>query len=151
MYLSTPIFNSKGLLWLININKFRIIDNSMSKTSQKNMFMLGIFAYVVNEIKHGVEVKQQLTIFGNKPSMFHLNHNSLFIDLCDSSNDNKTFPNSSYLSTSSPLNHFGLYESLKSIPFLVSTNTSYVLNVVDCLWAMFRAPHITSKLCFSKY
>ncbi len=82
--------------------------------------------------------------------MFHLNHDSSFIDLYDSSNDNKTFPNSSYLSTSSPLNHLSLHESLKSIPFLVSTSTSYVLNVVDCLWAMFRAPHTTSKLCFSK-
>lgn len=82
--------------------------------------------------------------------MFHLNHDSSFIDLCDSSNGNKTFPNSSYLSTSSPLNHLGLHESLKSIPFLASTSTSYVLNVVDCLWAMFWAPHTTSKLCFSK-
>jgi hypothetical protein len=30
----------------------------MSKTSQNNMFMLRIFIYVVNEMEHGVEVKQ---------------------------------------------------------------------------------------------
>ncbi len=43
--------------WSI-VNIFKIIDNSMSKTSQNNMFMLGIFPYVVNETEHGVEVKQ---------------------------------------------------------------------------------------------
>ncbi len=117
----------------------------MSKTLQNIMFTLGTITCVANDTKHGVEIKRKPTIFGNEPLLHCPSHNSFFIDLCDSSSNDGTFLNSSYLSMSSPLIHLGWHEIPWSIPFLVSTIISSVLSVVDCLQTISWTPQIISK------
>jgi len=117
----------------------------MSKTLQNTMFTLGTTACVANDTKHGVEIKQEPIVFGNEPSLHCPSHKSLFIDLCDSSSNDGTLLNSSYLSTSSPLIHLGWHEIPGSIPFLASTSTFLVLSVVDCLQTISWTPHIISR------
>jgi len=58
--------------------------------------MLKTVTFVANDIEHGVEVRGELTIFENESLMFCSNHDTLFIELCESSNNNGPLLNYSY-------------------------------------------------------
>ncbi len=144
------VFSLEGLQWLINVSKFKIIDDIMSKTFQNIVFMLRTVIFVANDIEHGVQVRGELTLFGNESLMFCSKHDTSFIELCESSKDNGAVPNSSYPSIRS-FDSFGFAWVVKSIPYLSFNGMSFVLNVVGCIRAMFWAFHITSKLYFLDY
>jgi hypothetical protein len=60
--------------------------------------MLKTIAFMANDIEHGVEVRGESTIFENESLVFCSNHDTSFIELCESSNNNGALPNFSYLS-----------------------------------------------------
>lgn len=51
------------------------------------MFMPRTSVSIANDVEHGVEVKRESKVFINESLMLYVNHNSLFINLCDSSDN----------------------------------------------------------------
>jgi hypothetical protein len=137
---------SQGLQWLFNTNIFKIVSNIMSKTSQNIMFTLRIATSMVNDVEHVMQIRLENTVVKEDPSMFRPSHNTLFIDLCDSSNDDGMLSNSSHPLMSFPLIELGLHKVHESIPCLASTSTSFVLSFIDYLQAMVIALHFAFEL-----
>jgi hypothetical protein len=51
--------------------------------------MLQTIAHVTNDAEYGGEVKRKPLVFINEPLLLCLNHDSSFIDLCNSFNEDK--------------------------------------------------------------
>jgi hypothetical protein len=75
------------------------------------MFTPGITTFMVNDVEHIMEIRLENTIVKYDPSMFCPSHNTSFIDLCDSSNDDGLFSNSSHLLLYFPLIELGLHKT----------------------------------------
>jgi hypothetical protein len=109
--------------------------------------MLGTTTSMANEIEHNVEVNLKPTIVGNEPLMYHPSHNTSFIDLCNSDDNNGVLLNFSYHSMYFHVIHLGkLHEVFGSIPYLSSINTSFVMSVVDYFWAISWVLHYIYEL-----
>ncbi len=75
------------------------------------MFTPGITTFMVNDVEHVMEIRLENSIVKYDPSMFRPSHNTLFIDLCDSFNDDGMFSNSSHPLMSFPLIELGLHKT----------------------------------------
>ncbi len=74
---------------MINVARFRIVNDNMSKTLKNVVFMLQTIIHVTNDVEYGVEVKRKPLVFSDEPLLPCSNHDSSFIDLCNSFNDDK--------------------------------------------------------------
>jgi hypothetical protein len=102
---------------------------------------LEIVALIANGIPHLVEIKQEIL-----PD--HVNLQSTFIDLCDSSDEDRMLPN--FLCPLKSLLHMNHFASISidspySIRHIPSMGTPFVLSVVNCLRVMF-ATHASFEL-----
>ncbi len=57
------------------------------------MFMPRTSISIANDVEHGVEINQKSKKFINESLMLHVNHNSLFLNLCDSFDNDGMLPN----------------------------------------------------------
>ncbi len=112
------VFSDFGLVWRVNVKRFKIIAKNLSKSSQ-NIFLLEIATSIANVILHLVEIKQEVV-----PK--HVNLQFSFIDLNDSSNVDgmpsisfcpSTF--SLHMSHSTLVSTYSQY-SIRDIPFVLS-------------------------------
>jgi hypothetical protein len=128
-----------GLKWRVNSGRFKIVAKNLLKSSKNIVLMSETMSLVANVVLHLVEIKQEVLAQ-------HVNPQFLFIDLCNSFDEDGMLTISVYPSKS----------SLHMIFFLsASTNSPYssiripcargpsVLSGVDCLKTMSLATHVT--------
>jgi hypothetical protein len=74
------IFSDFGLEWKVNAKRFKIVAKNLPKSSQNTILVPKTTASFTNVILHVVEIKQE--IYPN-----YVNPKSLFINLCNFSNE----------------------------------------------------------------
>jgi hypothetical protein len=121
---------------MVNGGMFKIVGESLFRSFQNTIIMPEIVTYVVNDALHSVEVKQELIgdVVELRSSFPH--EESIFVDLYNSFDQDGILFRSSNSNLPSHLNHHVYHGFPRSISHSSYVDTSFLLNVADCLKAM---------------
>ncbi len=84
--------NPRGMFQIVTNGRYQIIDENVLNNSQDNVVTLGTAASMANIVMKSVVMKEQPTVIFHDSKFFVPIADSLFIDLCDSSNKDDLSP-----------------------------------------------------------